>query len=405
MSVDYTFVWTMIAFFAIRVWLLFFDHRYAAILAVKPWQIVISPRTVEQNWYIRRKHTFGKGTFILKWMVAPLIALRIALLLSLTMTGVVDEEMMHWLEVAVIVVICIVTIIFIGCLWSRYPEHEDAFFIRHELKVLSFYAIIAHCFVIPTNLATLRCHSICVGLPMWWVHPTQQMMLSGFLFIMVVYPQRKSLHQARELSEYLTMSQETTSAPSKPSMSPRSAAAHHRQLWQDEISTQRGYECFANYLVQHFALENLLFVTEFSQLKTVLLEHESIRQRVGKIDDLEFRLVLPAELPLSAIAEEFEDNAKAVTSEDGEDTEGILTICFDSMTALFVKYIEKEKAPLEININSTTRDALQSVFAGSGDDQDIARMLHLVEDAALEIVQLMTDTAIRYFLEKNDPAI
>ena len=93
---------------------------------------------------------------------------------------------------------------------------------------------------------------------------------------------------------------------------------------------------------------------------------------------------------LSAIAEGFEEKMK-----ESETADGLKKVYFESMTELYLKYIDPE-APLEINIGSRQRKKLQFVFAQKWEDSECKELMSLMESAAEEIVKLMTEAAIRY---------
>ena len=79
----------------------------------------------------------------------------------------------------------------------------------------------------------------------------------------------------------------------------------------------------------------------------------------------------------------------------------IKTVFFESMKQIYMKYIDTDVAPLEINIPSKMRKGISSVFLGDGTAKSVKEMMLLMEDAVQNIVQLMTEAAIRFSLENN----
>lgn len=71
---------------------------------------------------------------------------------------------------------------------------------------------------------------------------------------------------------------------------------------------------------------------------------------------------------------------------------------FESMRELYVKYVERNVAPLEINIPCEIRNDIAVVLAPDTNESDIN--IHFIvikmERAIENIAQLMSDTAIRY---------
>lgn len=222
------------------------DFQYGAILAASPWQMVLAPTSVTMNWFLRKRQTLGDGIFILKYIISPLIMARIVALIAFEWATfeIIDDSTMHEIDVFLIVFIVVITIIFIGILWNDYPQYEDhfdAFYIRYELKLIFVYSIAAHSIVVPVNVAT-----VWFGIPIYWVHVTQQMMLCGFLWIMIVWPKWKIRTQSHALSQYLAISFE------------KKAALTPREMWMKEVSTKKGYEGFACFLAKEFALEVII---------------------------------------------------------------------------------------------------------------------------------------------------
>jgi len=382
MGIEFWFYWVLLALLAVRPWILFFDYKYSDVLAAKPWQIVIAPKSFENNWFLRKRQTLGTGSYIIRWLIVPLMMLRLGMgvfeLIGLDFS--VLPMSMEQVEVVSLMVLYVVVMCFIAVLWIQYPDCElkDHHFIRDELKLLAIWGVITTSVSIPAEI------SFGFGdLHLSWLHVKSQVIISGFMCLTIVYPQRKCHQTLNEWNERLMR---VRKRPSVVEM--RMDIQKH---WQQSISHKRGYEDFATFLAQQFSLENLLFVTEFVQLKGVIMNNEQIGGRIPKTTEMGFDLNLPPELPLSAIAEGFEDSIKkAKAEEEAKD------VYFASMKELYLKYIDEDVAPLEINIGSRLRCKFKTMFAAERDHTECKDVMSLMESAAGDIVRLMTEAAIRY---------
>ena len=68
--------------------------------------------------------------------------------------------------------------------------------------------------------------------------------------------------------------------------------------WQQLVSSKHGFESFMNFLQREFAAENLLFVTEYAQVKKVVMQNERIHDKMENELELPFILNLPDTLPV-----------------------------------------------------------------------------------------------------------
>ena len=66
------------------------------------------------------------------------------------------------------------------------------------------------------------------------------------------------------------------------------------------------------------------------------------------------------------------------------------------MKELYLKYIDSDFAPLEINIASKQRKKIESAFGQPWIESDCKEIMTLMEGAVEEIIKLMTEAAIRF---------
>ena len=84
------------------------------------------------------------------------------------------------------------------------------------------------------------------------------------------------------------------------------------------------------------------------------------------------------------------------------DCNRIEKLFFESMEKLYVRYINEELAALEINIASRLRKSIEDCFAQQEDEVDMRELLLLFDAAAVDILRLMTESAIRYSVQKTE---
>lgn len=219
-----------------------FDYHHGAILAVRPWQIVINPKSVEENWFLRKKRTVGHGPFILKYLITPLIIIRIT---ALIVFEILEDSTLYEIDPFLISSITIITTMFIGIIFGRYPQYEDGYFIRNELRLFFVWAVSVNVVAVAINVSILW-----FGVPFWWLHAWQQFLLCGCLLITIVWPKWK-IHmqfEAYQLSLVARSSEVDTESTEIPKISARN-------LLLRRMRTKKEFEMFAAFLSRQFALE------------------------------------------------------------------------------------------------------------------------------------------------------
>lgn len=124
--------------------------------------------------------------------------------------------------------------------------------------------------------------------------------------------------------------------------------------------------------------QNLLFITEFEQVIGLMLNDEELKPHIGSEVAHSNRLTLPSELPTGEIAEKFKIQR---TGKGTNVKKGVIAAFSSTMWTMYLKYIEADKAPLEINISCRKRRKIQNVFAKEMDTSMIQSILILMESA------------------------
>jgi len=165
-----------------------------------------------------------------------------------------------------------------------------------------------------------------------------------------------------------------------------------RKLWQNTIATKHGFESFANFLAEQFSVENLLFITEYCQLKKAIVKDDAFRKLIDADNVDQHTLKLPDQLTLSLTTQRFNEKARDVDKEDEAEMKSII---FDAMKELYTKYIIST-APLEINISSRQRANIHAVFQNRSAFVTVAMILDVMEVAVDDVISLITGASMRY---------
>eukprot|EP01084_Bolivina_argentea_P029153 54110_1 len=363
------------ALVSIRIYLLYFDHEYNHILITKKWKILVDPLVEKNNWFlINRRNKYGSSIFVMTRILLPLLFIYFSVFISLRFTiYAMNNDAVKYKDTASsidfsfaafsAVAASIVGIYF----WKKYPNFNDNLLIRKEIKLtLKLYLI--YSFFKITMISTMAIFEFHFG---GIATTIVQFICVATLWLMIKYPQRIYLKKKQEIK--------TKQPP---------------VLWKDSICTKEQYESFANFLEKEFSIENLLFITEYMQLKKAMLDYGSLTSMplmVGlESSDL---IKLPDSIPLSLIAKE--------CTKEMETGNDVNDICFNAMDKIFWKYIDESSA-LEVNISSFARLRLQKHFRNNElTDKNIENILPSMEVAVNEVSSLMRYSFGRFTRSKK----
>ena len=143
------------------------------------------------------------------------------------------------------------------------------------------------------------------------------------------------------------------------------------ETWQDYVSKSAShFDLFATYLVEEFAVENLLFIYEISRFKQFLMQFWIIANNLSKNNNIinncsQFGKIyncFPKGIAQSSIDKHITKDMKNKIMKDKNIL--FLTKCVNQeLTYFYKKYIEQGKAPLEINISHTMRNQIKTSIA------------------------------------------
>ena len=239
-----TLIWTFGLLLATRAWLLYFDYFHGATLAAKPWTTILAPDSVANNWFLTRRRSVGSGIYILKWIILPVILIRLLLYFTAIWILNIAVARVRGFDMYGVVALPIICTIFIGVMFSKYPKYDNVYFIRNELKILFLFTFCAQFIVISLNYAIDTMNV----LSHLWRHLNMLVIQCGFLLIMIVYPQWKVKRENQSLLTRLKK-QETEE------LIANEWRTNVQEHWRKTIRTKQGFERFASYLAQQFSLE------------------------------------------------------------------------------------------------------------------------------------------------------
>eukprot|EP01083_Nonionella_stella_P115148 341060_1 len=370
--------------FVLRIYLLYYDHEYNRTLCKNKWQILMQPRRHlirQQTWFLANRHgRYGDERWILSHIVVPITlsysivyaAGRISVSLYLDIVDVYYTSFYSFWDMGcsiVWVVACICVSVFF---WRKYPKFADTRLIRREITIL-IILLLANLCIVPLFSFIQVISSIHLS---QFGAMSMSMLLTVVLYVMVMYPQSAEIRNRDAIRKKRTKTDEL------------------QVSWQELVSTKEGYESFIAFLGKEFSTENLLFITEYVQLKEAMLRQERLAQKMK----LHYDLHLPDKLPISDIVAEFTDKIKEIDM--ANDTK-MNEICWSAMNRIYVKYIHSELSDLEVNISSRRRRDIERVYENTKKEKTIENIMDPMEKCVIEISRLINDSRSR-FVEESE---
>ena len=126
-----------------------------------------------------------------------------------------------------------------------------------------------------------------------------------------------------------------------------------------------------------------------------------VRAELVDVDtsELSFSVTLPPKLPTSIIAKHLESQLNLLESfQQNDERAKVKEALFVTLGALYEKYIDTEKAPLQINIDGKQRQSFHEAFNNDSNRFKHNKVLRLFESAAEDIAFLINGSVSRYRL-------
>ena len=353
-----------------KIYLLHYIHEYERILASEKWAIFIDPSIIRNNWYLNNKQKYGSSKWLTKH-IASLIILAWIFIFTVS-TIILVTYRLESLIFPIMFIWGVPHIIFGILCWRKYPKFNDTLWIRKEIQyTLILGTVLVVLWLVASALDRFVDESYSM---LTWIIPAA--VCSVYSLIVIIYPQ-----QANELHPGYTAARK------------QSSVTERVIEWREVVKTMNGYEQFASFLEREFSMENILFVTEYVQLKQEIIRVEKYKVMMESELKLDYNLTLPSEIPESIIAKEFESGTM-------NDMDMNKKVC-DGLKQLYEKYIDSSTAAMEVNISSTTKYNLTNLFKMDYSDNDeigveIKKILSGMETAVKEISYLMNDSTSRF---------
>eukprot|EP01083_Nonionella_stella_P004593 13351_1 len=324
-----------------RMWCLHYDHQMYELSNHKLWHSIINNAHFENNWYIKHRSTRGNDRWLLFRIGAPVFIMSsfLHIALHITIYGSKGTSVtMARDSVTFLLVLCFVVI---GIrLWSQFPKLHDTMLIRKELKMCVWIMLLS---MFVYLLVTLT-----VGKFMTFFVPMATHI--AVLHVLVLYPIRNvngrndvhvSTRDERSDNMYKSWIYFVNNGDNKSELN-----AHNYCIWMA-------------FLAREFSIENLLFVTEYVQLKRYVISTMNMAEIEQNVTGYCDALCLPTsqEFPVSEIVKQYETSQRTLDAE---------TCFMNAVISLYTKYIAQRTAMHQINISYVTRIAIVSSLFGNG---------------------------------------
>jgi len=360
-----------ISFITLRVYLLWFDRNHSNLVSSEGWRVVMDPDIGTTNHFLKNKTSLGNSRWMIRNRVFPLFTVWFALWMAvhfyLRYIKHASSGILSIAQLLFSVIWLLVHLIIGWSYWLRYSSFLDNHLgIRLELqRVLWMMAlgVVAIGSVTTINVFLAMGYgnqwidefaNVCLMILLSWTH-------MAMLWLLMVFPETK-WRDHRDLPRKSTGTRNTNS-------------------WMDIVAEKEGFESFCNYLAEEFATENLLFMTEYAMIKRLVSFNQEMDELLAE-KALSFELELPGELALSRIAREYEEKQVVITA----------------LHEIYLKYIVAG-APLEINVSSSVRKEIHSLFQPATGNMDISEVMDT--ETVVQVMVLMDASANQVALLLN----
>ena len=356
--------------FAVRTWLLFYDLKFMKLTKYdQKWKHFINPQkytdnTLNNNWFIKHKQTFGNSHFLLLKVFTPTILIT-CIILSIMYYFFRDLSIHYFIFLLFIVSMTIL----VGIIYCKLPQHQIEFFkmkqeISIQLKIgVSFIVF----FVIYIILRIFVFDSY----TFWLIMPYQYICVVHYWF--VAYFSTEWVLKTTELlySEERKLEELVDSSISDVAGIPLS------RILRNKLS----FNIFMQHLSSEFSTESLLCIAECWQFKLMMKQKypELKQSELIKVLDEQFHSFrLSKDIPQSTIVY---DDALSINTK---------------VIKLLLKYI-KENAMFEINVSGHVREGLMGQMTKiEANSLSMQQYYDFFDETILELLHLLRDARQRF---------
>ena len=401
-SIYFGLLFSAFTFYSVRFWLLYFDTQLSQATKNRCWRMAIDPNSESKNRYLDPKfqRIFGNdGKYLL--IIAFCVALFETILTGL---GSIILSQQDYLGIAVWGTLSLFNTLVNGTIWitfKRKLKNYDNFGITKEMQTTVYVGIGTFIINIVTNFGVSY---FSTEGELGWIEGFEWIIfMIAFQYLAVPYvikiqhndkviqslklKLRKSIEQDKnkkntkiKLHQQMSKSNSRNSPVFSSSQTPdfpseateteiENVSNNDFKHWSQVVSSAYGYELFINHLEREYSCENLLFLTEYLQIKTVLeYKFEIFDQLVQENPKgMGFDLAMP-KISQNDLQTEF--GSKELNSGSGSGGDHDLPVSMiakqlfnDSnvivaFKSLYRKYIDANNAPFMINISSRQRRSL-----------------------------------------------
>eukprot|EP01083_Nonionella_stella_P111746 327997_1 len=242
---------TLINIIAVRVWLLFYDHKFAIATVDRIWRKSINPS--DNNFFLHYKTTLGSAQFWLKLVFAFWILILSVILLILMLSNWSTTSHKHMFFV-LRVFLAVPVAIFIFTIYFKIKRINDQFHLRQEMQSLGKWVL----FLTASSLAT---SVLIYNLSPLYIFDTIVYSFDVLFIVCSSYIQTKSVLKAliRDLKE----------------IKRNASVSKHKITMLDILRDQVAFEAFMRHCVNELSVESLLFLVEVAQYKATLSKHQA----------------------------------------------------------------------------------------------------------------------------------
>eukprot|EP01084_Bolivina_argentea_P046633 85871_1 len=255
---------------AIRTWLLYYNRKYHTKIVENVWKNEINPNQI--SWFIRNKHKYGSFKYI--FMRIAFIPSILFLFFEISVDIIFGHAGIHDQILNIFLPVTIYITCFI--LYYKISDFYDSFNVRKEIYYECVTLCTAMCIEIFSVIMFFIIDAIHKHTDTHYLERLEWLFAAIITYItLFVLCLISTAYPVYLYTKTNQLKKEEVSSTPKSSM-------------LEVISTRDGYKKFITHLVNHFATENLLFVTELIQIKhNFQVKHNNIITCVPKNSDLQ----------------------------------------------------------------------------------------------------------------------
>jgi len=265
----------------IRIYLLYFQANYNEATISKKWREFVHEE--QEDFFLSNIHTYGNDKFLIR--LASIVWLCLCAIYIVLESFLPATSISQWF----IFVLFIALLMFAAYMLRKFPDFHDTLHIRTELQyfvALNFMILLAWTVLLAIG------QGVSGGIARYYWQVTMYLVIFWISIVRVVHwNEIKKMADPKDKNSVYYLA-----------MTDRAFNIHH------VLATQKGYEEFMKFLVSEFSTENLLFLTEYIQLKNLLCLSEKEMRSLKVTLNVE----LPDTLPMPKMIQDLNLNIEQI---------------------------------------------------------------------------------------------